>query len=281
MIAVIYGISTALCWGTADFIGGSASRRVGAFGMTLSTVGGGLLLLLPVALALQEAPITSSNWLWCMCAGIFDAIGILLLYMAMTSGRLTLAAPVSALTSAALPVVFGMWTQGVPKPTIVAGLVLALTAVWMVSQNSEGSSPETKTTLPDLYLPLLSGVCLGMFLILMHNGSSHAMFWPMIAVRCGGVSTLLLLFLIFRKKTQRAGTLPLGLMALTALLDVCGNSSYIIAGQIGRMDVAAVLSSLFPGTTVFLAWLILKESISRLQLAGIMVALAAIALLTV
>jgi len=70
-------------------------------------------------------------------------------------------------------------------------------------------------------------------------------------------------------------------MALTALLDVCGNSAYIIAGQIGRMDVAAVLSSLFPGTTVFLAWLILKESISRLQLAGIMVVLAAIALLTV
>ena len=278
MLSVFFGISTALCWGTADYIGGSASRRVGAYGMALGTVACGLLLLLLLSLVLPEAPITSLGWLWSMLAGIFDALGILLLYMAMTSGRLSLAAPVSALTSAALPVVFGMLTQGVPELNIVTGLFLALVAVWLVSQNAE-TEPNKRIRLSELRLPLLSGICLGMFLILMHAGSPKALIMPMIAVRCGGVAALFLLF-VASKGQALPVALPWRLIILNAMLDVGGNGLYILAGQAGRMDVAAVLSSLFPGTTVLLAWLILKESISRLQFAGILVALAAIVLLT-
>lgn len=278
MLSVIYGIVTALCWGTADFIGGYASRRAGAYGMTLGTVGCGLLLLIPVALIIPEAPVTCSGWLWSMGAGIFDAVGILLLYMAMTSGRLSLAAPVSALTSAALPVIFGMLTQGIPAPNIIAGLLLALVAVWLVSQNIEAER-NSKTTLSDLYLPLLSGVCLGMFLILMRIASLTAIVWPMIAVRCGGVAALLVLLMVPGRLAQKSLILPWRPIILTSLLDVGGNSFYILAGQSGRLDVAAVLSSLFPGATVFLAWLMLKESLSRLQFAGILAALVAIVLL--
>jgi drug/metabolite transporter (DMT)-like permease len=246
--------------------------------MTLGTVGCGLLLLIPVALIIPEAPVTCSGWLWSMGAGIFDAVGILLLYMAMTSGRLSLAAPVSALTSAALPVIFGMLTQGIPDPNIIAGLLLALAAVWLVFQNIE-TELNAKTTLSDLYLPLLSGVCLGMFLILMRTASPTAIVWPMIAVRCGGVAALLVLFRVPRLLAEKPLVLPWHPIALTSLLDVGGNGCYILAGQTGRMDVAAVLSSLYPGATVFMAWLLLKEKLSRQQFAGILVALAAIMLL--
>lgn len=279
MIAVVFGISTALCWGTADFIGGSASRRAGAYGMTLGTVSCGLLLLLPAAIILQEAPIPWADWLWNMLAGTFDSVGILLLYLSMTSGRLSLAAPVSALTSAALPVVYGMVTLGLPELTVVAGLLLALAAVWLVSRG-DGTARNVRISFFDLHLPLLSGICLGVFLILMHTGSHTSVLWPMVAVRCGGVITLLCLFAAFRCRSEKtAASFPWQLVALTGLLDVGGNSFYIMAGQMGRMDVAAVLSSLFPGATVFLAWLLLKESMSRLQLTGIMLALVAIALL--
>jgi uncharacterized membrane protein len=278
-LSVLFGISTALCWGTADFIG-STSRRIGAYGMTLGTIACGLLLLLPVALLLHEAPITSSAWLWSMLAGAFDAVGILLLYLSMTKGRLSLAAPISALTSAALPVVFGMMTQGIPETNVVAGLALALAAVWLVSQSAE-TGENGRLRLADLSLPLLSGSCLGMFLILMHIGSPEALLWPMVGVRCGGVATLLLLFAAFRSQAPTGGgALPLQLFVLNALLDVGGNGFYILAGQTGRMDVAAVLSSLFPGATVFLAWLLLKEKLSRLQFAGVLFALVAILLLT-
>jgi len=280
MLSVFFGISTALCWGVADFIGGSTSRRVGAYGMTIGTVACGLLLLLPVALLRQEVPIAWSGWFICMLAGAIDAIGILLLYLSMTSGRISLAAPVSALTTAALPVVFGMFTLGVPHMKIVAGLVLALAAVWLVFQSAETAAAAAPLRFADLRLPLLSGTCLGLFLILMHTGSAEGLLWPMIAVRCGGVATLLLLSVAFRSRVHGPAALPWLLIALNALLDVGGNGCYILAGQTGRMDVAAVLSSLYPGATVFMAWLLLKERLSRLQFAGVVVALVAILLLT-
>jgi len=280
MLSVFFGISTALCWGIADFIGGSASRRAGAYGMTIGTVGCGLLLLLPAVLLRQEAPMAWSGWLVCMLAGAVDAIGILLLYLSMSSGRISLAAPVSALMSAALPVVFGMLTQGVPPVKIIAGLVLALAAVWLVFQNAE-TAAAAPLRFADLRLPLLSGTCLGLFLILMHTGSAEGLLWPMIAVRCGGVAALLLLSAAFKSPRMHGpAALPWLLIALNALLDVGGNGCYILAGQTGRMDVAAVLSSLYPGATVFMAWLLLKEKLSRLQFAGVVVALVAILLLT-
>lgn len=280
MVSVVYGILTALCWGTADFIGGYSSRRAGAYWMTLGTVGGGLLLLIPALLVIQETQITTAGWLWSMAAGGFDTLGLLLLYMAMTSGRLSLAAPVSALTSASIPVVFGMATQGIPSGTIIAGLMLSLAAIWLLSHTSE-TEQDTKTTLSDLYVPLLAGACYGIFLVLMRVASPTAMVWPMIAVRCGGVALLILVFAASARQRQKPISFPsLRPVVLTSMLDVGGNSFYILAGQYGRLDVTAVLSCLFPAATVFLAWLLLKETISKRHLTGILSAFIALVLLT-
>jgi drug/metabolite transporter (DMT)-like permease len=150
----------------------------------------------------------------------------------------------------------------------------------MVSQERD-TSPSERVRFAELKLPLLSGSCLGVFLILMHTGSNHEMLWPMVAVRIGGVATLLLvLFLPLKARVRPTAALPWMIISLNALLDVVGNGSYILAGQAGRVDVAAVLSSLYPGATVFMAWLLLKERISCVQLAGIVAALGAIVLLT-
>jgi drug/metabolite transporter (DMT)-like permease len=281
MLAVVFGISTAICWGLGDFIGGSQSRRVGAYGMTFGTIGCGLLLLLAVGVTFGGAPLSWSGWLLCLLAGAFDAIGILLLYLSMTRGRLSLAAPVSALTAAALPVLFGILTLGMPKLAIILGLLLALAAIWMISQE-QSAEPGERVRFAELKLPLISGACLGTFLILMHAGSEHALLWPMVAVRTGGVTALLLVLLTPLKAQVRSiGPLPWLIIVINALLDVGGNGCFILAGQAGRIDVAAVLSSLYPAATVFMAWLLLKEAITRIQFAGILTALGAIALLAI
>ena len=279
MLSAVYGISTAICWGIGDFIGGSQSRRAGAYGMTFGTIGCGLLLLLVVAVFFGGDSLSLSGWLLCIMAGVFDAAGILLLYLSMSMGRLSLAAPVSALSATALPVLYGILTLGMPKLVIIVGLLLALVAIWMVSQ-AETAEQGERIRVAELKLPLLSGVCLGAFLILMHSGSEHALLWPMVAVRTGGVAVLLLVRLMPLNAWIRSTVpLPWPIIAMNALLDVGGNGCFILAGQTGRIDVAAVLSSLYPGATVFMAWLLLKETISRLQLAGIVTALGAIALL--
>ncbi|WP_224982403.1 DMT family transporter [Geomonas agri] len=279
MLSVLCGIATAFCWGTCDFIGGTSSRRAGAFAMTLATIASGLAMLIPVALMVRETPVTAPGWALNMLAGAFDALGILLLYRSMTLGRLSLAAPLSALTAAALPVVAGMILQGIPDRKVIVGLALALASVWLLCRE-ESEGPAEPLRAIHIWLPLLSGSCLGMFLILMHSASGGAVIWPMVAVRCGGVLVLLMFLAAGKQGGGEWGALPWRLVALNAFLDVAGNGFYILAGQSGRMDVAAVLSSLFPGATVFLAWLILKERVSRVQLGGVATALAAIALLT-
>jgi len=196
----------------------------------------------------------------------------------MTTGQMSIATPVSALLAAALPVAVGAITEGLPSPLKLAGFVCALAAVWLVAQDDSDKTHAMR--LADLRLPLLAGVCFGLYFIIMHQASNQSVLAPMIASRSAGALALLI-FLLARRENFRASRPAWPYIALNAVLDIGGNAFYILAGQIGRLDVSAVLSSLFPGTTVLLAWLVLKEKINRVQWLGILAALIAIALMTI
>jgi len=278
-LSILFGLVSALAWGTGDFAGGIASRRTSAYRATLYGEALGLFLLLGATAVFQENPMPWQGWVWCSLSGVVGATGLLILYHAMTESQMSLAAPISGLTAAVLPVAAGSLLQGLPHPTTFFGFALALLAVWLVSQG-QGASPRTLARLSELRLPLISGICFGIYFILIHQGSQHALLWPMIAARCGG-TICLTIYAAFRHELKLPRPALLPWILLNAAGDVGGNTFYILAGQIGRMDVAAVLGSLYPGGTVLLAWLLLREKITRPQLAGILAALAAIALLTI
>jgi len=192
---------------------------------------------------------------------------------------MSVAAPVSALTAAILPVIVDSFVEGFPGWLTLAGFALALVAIWFISQ-PDGGPKSLRLRLADLSLPLIAGVSFGVYLILIHSGSQHGLFWPMVSSRFAGVITMLIYTLVTRQSFVPSKSVwPL--LILNGVLDVSGNGLYILAGQAGRMDVAAVLASLYPASTVVLAGLILHERLSRSQLAGILAALAAIVLLMV
>jgi drug/metabolite transporter (DMT)-like permease len=279
VLSVIFGFISAASWGAGDFVGGLASRRASAYRATLYGEVFGLALLLAAAPFIHEAGMTWTDWGWSMAAGAIGAAGLALLYRALAEGQMSLAAPVSALMAAVLPVIAAALTEGLPGPATLAGFALALLAIWLVSQ-SEGASKKALVRMADLRLPLISGVCFGIYFILMHQGSQQGVLWPMIAARCAGAATLLVIAAGKGELRWPQKTLwPL--VALNAAGDIGGNAFYILAGQAGRLDVAAVLGSLYPGMTVILAWLFLHEKITRPQAAGILAALAAIVILTV
>jgi len=134
--------------------------------------------------------------------------------------------------------------------------------------------------LSDLRLPLLAGLCFGLYFTVMHEATRQTLLWPMIVARLAGTLTVAV-FVLTRRDSWRVRKTVWPLIVLNSILDVGGNAFYILAGQSGRLDVAAVLSSLYPGATVILAWLILKEYIRRIQALGILAALTAIALMTI
>jgi len=274
VMPVIFGLAAALTWGAGDFSGGVATKRSSAYGVVIIAHVFSMVLLLGTAWVLREPIPPLKVWLWGGAAGFGGAIGLLLLYTALANGRMSVAAPVSALVAAGIPVVIAALLDGLPSPWVLLGFLLALLAIWLVSG---GGSVDF--SLADLRLPLLAGVAFGFFFTALHFASDESVIYPLIAVRIVSISSLLMYALATRQpiKPARASLLPI---LLSGLLDTLGNAFFALAAQLGRVDVAAVLSSLYPGSTVLLAWILLKEHVTRQQMLGVLAALAAIVLIT-
>lgn len=278
MISILLGLAAALSWGAGDFSGGIASRKTGAYLTVLYGEAVGLVMLL-VVIPLSRQPFPdAASWIYALIAGALGTAGMVLLYRAMDAGKMSIAAPVSALLAAALPVVVGALTEGTPDVFTSIGFALALGAVWLISQSEDGIK-DILTHLADLRLPLLAGLGFGTYFTLMHAASRETVYWPIVAGRLSG-TVVIAAFVLFSRKTWTPTRAAWPFLLINAILDVGGNFFYVLAGQAGRLDVSAVLSSLFPGATVLLAWIILKERLTRTQWLGIFAALTAIVIFT-
>jgi drug/metabolite transporter (DMT)-like permease len=278
MLSIFYGLTSAIVWGAGDFTGGLASRKAGPYRTVMLSEAFGLLLVLAAAL-LTGAPVPAwPDLAWATLAGALGCSGLTLLYKSFADGQMSIAAPVSALTSAALPIAAGTLLEGFPGALKLAGFALALAAIWLISRDYGPARP-AQIHLRDLRLPLIAGFFFGLYFILMDRGTQSTVLWPMIASRAAG-SLVIALYVLSRGGPLLPERRTWPLIALNAVLDIGGNALYILAARAGRLDVAAVLGSLYPGSTVLLAWLLLKEKINRWQAAGILAALIAIVLMT-
>jgi drug/metabolite transporter (DMT)-like permease len=279
MLSILLGLSAALSWGASDYFGGLSSRKNGAYVAVFFSESIGLLFLCAAIPFVHESGLSLSAALASFGAGAIGVFGLLLLYQAMAKGPLSVAAPVSALLSAVIPILVGMFSEGFPGPLRLGGFALALSAIWLFSK--EENSPMRLSRIADLGLPLLAGVGFGLYFVLMHNGAKGSTLWPLILARVAGTMVLVVFILARRSPGELSPRRAYwGLILANAVLDIGGSLFYVLAGQAGRMDVAAVLSALYPGATVFLAWAFLKERIHRAQTLGILAALSAIVLLT-
>lgn len=273
-IPVVLGLASAVAWGAADFTGGLAAKRTNVFGVVIMGEAVGMVLITILAV-IQGEPIPHlRSWALGGVAGISGGVGILILYRALASGQMSVAAPISGVVAAIIPVIFNAGVEGLPGSLTLTGFVLALAAVWLISRNADGTPIHLKI----LALPAAAGVTFGLFFICMHQASQFSTFWPIVASRSSSMISLLVFVVITRQPWQpQRPHWPL--IALNGLMDVAGNVFFIQSGQIGRLDVAAVLGSLYPGSTVLLASMLLKERINRLQTIGILLALIAIGLI--
>ncbi len=281
MLPIFYGLLAALGWGAADFTGGLAARKTGAYRAVFYGELIGIFALFFIILFSGEALPDRRVWIFAMLAGVFGTLGLIFLYHAMTVGLMSIATPVSALLAAMLPVIVGIVREGLPDWMTIIGFGFALFAVWMISQGEDGVT-DIFAHLSDLKLPLLAGIGFGLYFVLMHEATNTgATIWPMVASRSGGMTLITIYMFVTRSSWKVTDSTTWPTITLNGLLDISGNVFFILAGQLGRLDVAAVLSSLFPGITVLLAWIFLKERLSRGQWIGIAAALAAIVFMTV
>ncbi|HLI91114.1 MAG TPA: DMT family transporter [Ktedonobacteraceae bacterium] len=275
LATVIFGLAASLCWGSGDFSGGLASRRANASSVVLAAYAVGFVLLTALALIWREPLPGSFDVMWGALAGLAGAVGLIAFYTALSIGNMGIAAPLSAMLTAGLPVIFAAFTTGLPNPFQIGGFILALLAIGLISR------PERATGRPKgIGLALVAGCGFGCFFILISRVSHGETFWPLAVARLTSVLLLLVIGLIRRQRVQPAIlTMPLVLCAGT--LDAIGNAFFVLATHSGRLDVAAILSSLYPAATVLLAVLVLRERVSRIQTVGILLALLAVPLISV
>jgi drug/metabolite transporter (DMT)-like permease len=279
LLSIVYGLASALTWGAADFIGGFASRRSNPYGVVIGSEATGGLLFCCLALALGEPLPALPGWLWGCAAGVSGGTGLVLLFIAFSHGKMSAAAPIAAVVGAIIPVVVGAVKEGFPGITAFAGILLALAAVWLISRGA-GNTSGTRLRLNEVALPALAGIAFGMYFISMHQAGREGLLWPIGIQRLLAALGVLTFALISRQKWLQVGRV-LPMVVFEGILDVFGNSFFVLSGLVGRLDTATVLSSLYPAVTVLLAVLFLKEHFTRLQLAGTLLALLAIVLLMV
>lgn len=279
LLAVAYGLASAAVWGAGDFSGGLAAKRGNVYIVVTLSQLVGLACLLTLALLLEGALPPARDLLFGALAGLAGVIGILALYTGLARGRMGVVAPMTAVLSASIPVIVGILTEGIPPVLVLVGFGLAVTAVWLLSGggNADGIRRD------ELGLALLAGLGFSLFFVFIDQLSTGVIFWPLTAARVASVP-LLLLFILGRRQWQGVTTarLPsslLPIIALSGILDSGGNYFFALAAQSGRLDIAAVLASLYPASTVLLARLILKETLGSRQWLGVGVALIALVLI--
>jgi drug/metabolite transporter (DMT)-like permease len=276
LLSILYGILSAATWGAADFMGGLASKRTSPYRVLFLAELAGMIPFTALALLLREPMPAASDMLIGAGSSLIGLAGLLFLYRALASNQMTIAAPVSALFAALIPVIFGFFALGVPSTPTLIGFTLAFAAVWLISQTD---MTNWRVNLSDLRLPLLSGLFFGLYFLTLHRATLNAFFWPLAAARFAGFLALGIYALIARQPGLPPRNLW-GVSIVNGLLDIGGNAFYVLAAQTGRLDVAAVLSALYPASTVLLAWIFLKERITWLQTFGVLLAFIAIVLFT-
>lgn len=279
LITALCGLAASLCWGSGDFCGGFASRRVNPSTVVTMAYSAGLVLLIGLALIWREPFPGQEDMLWGGIAGLVGAIGLVSFYSALSIGRMGIIAPTSAVLTAGLPVLFSALTEGLPSLLQFGGFALALLAIVLVSR-PEGARQRPR----GIGLALLAGCGFGCFFILISRVSHNATYWPLAAARLTSVLSLLMMALFRKQQTipqRKAVRKVMPLILLAGSLDAVGNAFFVLAAHSGRLDVAAVLAGLYPAATVLLASIVLRERVTRVQGIGILLALIAIPLISV
>ena len=277
-LSIVYGILSGLIWGAGDFAGGLAAKKNSEFTVVVLAHLIGGLILIPIALIFNEPIPGLRDWLFGMAGGIFGAIALLAFYRAMADGPMGVVAPVTAVITSVIPVAVSLTLYGLPDSLTLIGILIAIPAVWLVSASGQQNSA---FQLRSLWLPLVAGIGFSLFFVLIDQVSDGAIFWPLVGARAASVVVMGAIGLAQGKLHRPDSLNGVGIIVLAGLFDTAGNALFALSTQTGRLDIASVLSSLYPVSTLILARLLLSERFSRLQLVGILLALAAVVLIAI
>jgi drug/metabolite transporter (DMT)-like permease len=288
-VAVILAVLSSVLWGIADFSGGTASRRLPSLLVVMVSQAAGLAAAAVAAGASGEWRASLGYLPWAVGAGLVGATGLLMYYRALAIGTMGVVSPIAAL-SVIIPVAVGLVSGHLPSAIVGAGIVLAVLGVMAAS----GPERAHGRSLRPVLLAIVAAVCFGATLLFIARGAAHSPLMTMVGMRVASVLPLAAICLA-RRRALRAGIARTPgsddaarrrswarlwlLVVVAGLFDVSANLAFAEASTRGALAIVAILGSLYPAVTVLLARVVHGERLTRLQQAGVALALVGVALI--
>jgi len=276
-VSTLLALLSAFLYGAADYGGGKASRVLPSALVTLVAQAVSLVLVAAALLAWGAHVPSIGSLLWGGVGGLGAAVALTMLYYAFAHGPAAVVAPISAVAAASLPVVVGFVLGERPSPLAAVGIVLAVVAVALISSGKMPNGQKVPRAI--LLVAVLAGLAGGVMFIGLHQADHDSGLWPLLSARVISV-VLLTCFCLTMRVRPGAGRRMLWLAAGIGILDVVANTLYLEAVRNGMLSVVAVISSLYPASTVALAFAIDRERPTRRQVIGFVVAVAALGIIT-
>jgi drug/metabolite transporter (DMT)-like permease len=273
----VLALVSALCFGVTHFVSGLVARRAPGMTVSLYAQVAGTVVAVPFAVFAGSGTPTVAALGWGALSGAGTGVGVAFLYRAMGKGPMSLVVPASDVAAVVLPVLFGLVLLGQRLSfAALAGVGCAIPALWLVSR-SRGESPgRTAAGIPDAFV---AGLGFAVQFVALSRIPAEAGFWPVALSRA--VSVVAIAGLV--AATRAPWRLPSRLLGPSAFAGACGSAAivlYLLAAQRQLLAVATVLAALYPAVPVLLALVFLRERLSRAQVAGLLGAGAAIALVS-
>ena len=277
-MAVVLALGSAAVYVDSDFLGGMASRRASVFGVVALSQGIGLVALLGL-LPWLGGPVTPADLGWGAAAGLAGALGLVVFFRTLARGTMSVIAPVTAVTAAAVPVLVGVLSGDDIGPWAATGIALALAAVVLVS--AEGGLSALRSARPASLVPALAaGAAFGLFFVALDRTSTESGLTPLVTARLASL-LLVVVIAVAGRRSLRVGRPALPLVALSGVGDMSANALFLLATQQdGPLAITGVLASLYPVSTVVLAQVLLRERLAAAQVTGLGTAVAAVVLIT-
>jgi len=279
MTAVVLALGAAALWGTGDFLGGLATRRVSVLTVLFWSQLVGLAGLTVWVVASGAARPDAGLW-FALAGGIAGVIGLGCLYRGMAVGAMGIVAPISA-TSPIVPLVVDLVRGNAPAPLQWVGIAFALAGIVLVSREPGSALVAGGARRPvaaGAGLALVAALGFGLFIVGLGEAAQESAPWATATARLGAVSALVLV-LVSTRTVPRASSRLLPLIVAVGIFDAAANALIALAATRGSIGIVAVLSSLYPIATILLARAILHERLGTTRTVGGLVALAGAALI--
>ena len=268
----------AASWGVSDFLGGQQTRRLPVLGVLAVSQPAGLVLIALLIVLTGADPISAGKLGIAFLAGVASLGGLAAFYTAMAMGTVSVVAPIAAL-GVLVPVVVGLAAGESPAPIQLAGLVPAVAGVVVLSHEETPEHDEgARAARLSIALAVVAGLGFGIFFIGLDAAAADRPGWAILAVRVGGITTVLAALLVSRPRLDEVGA-AWPVLVVIGVFDVSATVLFAFASTKGVLPVVAVGGSMYPAFTIALAHAVLGERLARLQWTGVFLALAGVAMI--